>query len=160
MNNFDSYSVFICTGYFIFMRRKFGKVFNHLEIRIFNGILILTCKVLELFFNKITTSLSRICLGFMGLCRICVGFVSVPCWRKNEIVAKRPPRGPRLMICLEIRIRFYTESDGNGPRAQNPKERVENEQRPNFHVSAFPRCLKEGSCRGIPYKRSLVRGPL
>ena len=36
------------------------------------------------------------------------------------------------MIFPEIRIIFYAESDGNGPGAQNPTEKVDNEQRPNL----------------------------
>ena len=69
--------------------------------------------------------------NFPVLCRICVFFLSVPCWRKNEIVTKRPPRGPRLMIFPEVRIIFYAESDGNGPAAQNQPKSNENNQTQN-----------------------------
>ena len=89
----------------------------------------ITCKLLVAPFRQDNKDFVS---NFPVLCRICVVFMSVPCWRKNEIGTKRLPRGPRLMIFPEVRIIFYAESDGNGPGAQNQRKRTENEQRPNL----------------------------
>ena len=78
--------------------------------------------------------------------QLCIGvveYVSFPCWRKNEIVTKRPPKGPRLMIFGAIRIISYAESDGNGPAAQNLAESTENGQKRNLIFQLIQAVEKE-----------------